>query len=49
VSGNQQTLDAADGGGGGGGIVNVDGTLSLDHTCVNGNSAQGGVGGGIAS
>jgi predicted outer membrane repeat protein len=49
VSGNQQTLDAADGGGGGGGIVNVDGTLSLDHTRVNGNDAQGGVGGGIAS
>lgn len=49
VSGNQQTLDAADGGGGGGGIVDVDGTLSLDHTRVNGNSAQGGVGGGIAT
>jgi hypothetical protein len=49
VSGNQQTLDAADGGGGGGGIVNVDATVSLDHSQVNGNTAQGGVGGGIAS
>jgi hypothetical protein len=49
VSGNQQTLDEADGGGGGGGIINVTGTLSLDHSQVNGNTAQGGVGGGIAS
>jgi hypothetical protein len=49
VSDNQQTVDASDGGGGGGGIVNVDGTVSLDHVQVNGNTAGGGVGGGIAS
>ncbi len=49
VSDNQQTLDAADGGGGGGGIINVDGTVALDHSQVNGNTAQGGVGGGIGS
>ena len=49
VSHNRQTLGASDGGGGGGGIVNVDGTVSLDHTRVNANTAQGGVGGGIAS
>src|SRR6266513_6011379 len=29
--------------------VNIDGTLSLDHSQVNGNTAQGGVGGGIAT
>jgi hypothetical protein len=49
VSENQQTLDANDGGLGGGGIGNVDGTLTLDHTRVYGNSAQGFVGGGIAN
>jgi hypothetical protein len=49
VSDNQQTLDGNDGGLGGGGILNVDGTAMLDHSQVNGNSAQGFVGGGIAS
>lgn len=49
VSGNQQTVAAEDGGGGGGGIINVDGTLALDHAQVNDNTAQGGVGGGIGS
>ena len=34
---------------GGGGIANVDGTLTLDHSQVNGNTAEGFVGGGIAS
>jgi hypothetical protein len=49
VSDNQQTLDGADGGLGGGGIANVDGTAKLEHSEVRGNSAQGFVGGGIAS
>ena len=49
VSGNQQTLGPSDDGGGGGGILNLDGTVSLDHVQVNDNTAQGGVGGGIAS
>jgi hypothetical protein len=49
VSDNQQTLDGNDGGLGGGGIANIDGTLTLDHSQVNGNSAQGFVGGGIAN
>jgi hypothetical protein len=49
VNGNQQTLGPSDDGGGGGGILNLDGTVSLDHSQVNRNTAQGGVGGGIAS
>jgi hypothetical protein len=49
VSDNQQTLDGNDGGFGGGGIFNLDATVSLDHSRVNGNTAQGFVGGGIAS
>lgn len=49
VSDNQQTLDGFDGGAGGGGIFNLDGTAMLDHTQVNGNTAQGFEGGGIAS
>jgi hypothetical protein len=52
VSHNQQTAPPSQdqsGGLGGGGIVNIDGTATLDHVRVNGNSAQGGVGGGIAS
>ncbi|HEY5694813.1 MAG TPA: hypothetical protein VI300_02805 [Solirubrobacter sp.] len=52
VSNNRQTQPPSQdqsGGLGGGGIANVDGTATLDHVRVNGNSAQGGVGGGIAS
>jgi predicted outer membrane repeat protein len=52
VSDNQQTQPPAqdqNGGLGGGGIANVDGTAALSHVRVNGNTAQGGVGGGIAS
>lgn len=52
VTGNQQTQPPSqdqNGGLGGGGIANVDGTATLSHVRVNGNSAQGGVGGGIAS
>jgi hypothetical protein len=49
VSDNQQTLDGNDGGFGGGGIFNLDATVSVDHSWVNGNTAQGFVGGGIAS
>jgi len=52
VSHNQQTQPPSQdesGGLGGGGIANVDGTAKLDHVRVNGNTAQGGVGGGIAS
>lgn len=52
VSGNHQTQPPSQdqsGGLGGGGIANVDGTARLDHVQVNGNTAQGGVGGGIAS
>jgi predicted outer membrane repeat protein len=52
VSDNHQTQPPSEdqsGGLGGGGIANVDGTAKLDHVQVNGNSAQGGVGGGIAS
>jgi hypothetical protein len=49
VSGNQQTLPASDSGLGGGGILNVVGVVTLDHSKVNGNTAQGFVGGGIAS
>ncbi len=52
VSDNAQTQAPSqdqNGGLGGGGIVNVDGTATLFRTRVNGNTAQGGVGGGIAS
>ena len=52
VSNNQQTQPPSqdqNGGLGGGGIANVDGTATLSHVAVNGNTAQGGVGGGIAS
>ena len=52
VSGNQQTLPPShdeNGGLGGGGILNMDGIATLDHSQVNGNTVQGGVGGGIAS
>jgi hypothetical protein len=52
VNGNQQTLEASEegeGGLGGGGILNLDGTAAIDHTEVNGNTAQGFAGGGIAS
>jgi hypothetical protein len=52
VSHNQQTQPPAqeqNGGLGGGGIANVDGIAKLDHVRVNANSAQGVVGGGIAS
>jgi len=52
VSDNHQTQPPSEddsGGLGGGGIANVDGTAKLDHVRVNGNTAQGGVGGGIAS
>jgi hypothetical protein len=52
VSGNQQTQGPSQdqtGGLGGGGIANVDGTARVYHSQVDGNSAQGGVGGGIAS
>jgi len=49
VTGNSQTESPAAGGLGGGGIVNVLGTVTLNSSQVNGNSAQGFVGGGIAS
>jgi hypothetical protein len=52
ISNNRQTLPASedeDGGLGGGGILNIDGTAMLDHSRVNGNDAEGFVGGGIAS
>jgi hypothetical protein len=49
VTDNQQTSDDPDVALGGGGILNVDGTAKLDHTQVTGNTAQGFVGGGIAS
>ena len=54
VNGNQQTEGPSEdpdqmGGLGGGGILNLDGSARLDHSLVDGNTAQGGVGGGIAS
>lgn len=49
VNDNQQPLDGNDGGIGGGGILNIDGTAQLDHSQVNGNDAEGFVGGGIAN
>jgi hypothetical protein len=50
VTGNQQTLGPQDPNAlGGGGIINVLGTVTLNTSQVNRNSAQGLVGGGIAS
>jgi hypothetical protein len=49
VNDNQQTSDDPDVALGGGGILNIDGTAKLDHTQVNGNTANGFVGGGIAN
>jgi hypothetical protein len=49
VNDNQQTSDDPDVALGGGGILNIDGTATLDHTQVNGNTAEGFVGGGIAN
>jgi predicted outer membrane repeat protein len=48
VNGNQQTADDETALGGGG-ILNVDGSVTLDHAQVNGNTAAGFVGGGIAN
>ena len=54
VSNNQQTLPpnpdpTMNGGVGGGGILNILGNVSLNQSQVNGNTAQGFVGGGIAN
>src|SRR5262249_60226073 len=49
VNDNHQTVAGADGGLGGGGIMNILGTATLNGSQVNGNDAQGFVGGGIAS
>jgi hypothetical protein len=51
VTDNQQTSPSTeeDGGLGGGGIVSILGTATLNHSRVNGNDAQGFVGGGIAT
>jgi predicted outer membrane repeat protein len=49
VNDNQQTSDNPDTALGGGGIVNIEGTAKLDRTQVNGNTARGFVGGGIAN
>jgi predicted outer membrane repeat protein len=49
VNDNQQTSDDPEVALGGGGIVNVDGSVTLDHAQVNGNTAEGFVGGGIAN
>src|SRR5207244_3584571 len=49
VSHNQETGGPDDNALGGGGIANVDGTVKVDHSQVNGNTAQGFVGGGIAT
>jgi hypothetical protein len=49
VSYNQQTAGPQDNGLGGGGIVNLLGTVTLNGSQANGNTAQGFVGGGIAS
>jgi hypothetical protein len=46
VSANQQTVAGEDGGVGGGGIVSILGTVTVNHSQVNGNDAQGFVGGG---
>jgi hypothetical protein len=49
VTGNTQTISAQDQGLGGGGIANVLGMVTLNSSQVSQNSAQGFVGGGIAS
>jgi hypothetical protein len=49
VSDNQQTVAGQDGGLGGGGILSLLGTATVNHSQVNGNNAEGFVGGGIAS
>ena len=49
VTGNSQTVGPQDNGLGGGGIVNLLGTLTLNSSAVNSNSAMGFVGGGIAN
>lgn len=49
VNDNRQTSNDPDAALGGGGIANVDGTVMLDHSQVDGNNAEGFVGGGIAS
>jgi len=49
VNDNQQTSDDPNVALGGGGILNVDGSVTLDHAQVNGNTAEGFVGGGIAN
>ena len=49
VTDNQQTLVRQDGGLGGGGIVNLLGTVTLNSSQANENTAQGFVGGGIAN
>ena len=49
VSHNQETGGPDDNALGGGGIANVDGTVKVDYSHVNGNTAQGFVGGGIAT
>jgi hypothetical protein len=46
---NQQTSSDPDTSLGGGGIANVDGTVTLDHSQANGNTAAGFIGGGIAN
>ena len=49
VTGNSQTVGPQDNGLGGGGIVNLLGTMTLNSSTVNANSAMGFVGGGIAN
>jgi hypothetical protein len=49
VSNNHQTAGPQDNGLGGGGIVNILGTVTLNRSQVNRNTAQGFVGGGIAN
>ncbi len=49
VTDNSQTVSAQDNGLGGGGIANILGTATLNASQVNGNTAQGFVGGGIAN
>ena len=49
VSNNQETGGPDDNALGGGRILNIDGTAKINHSQVNGNSAQGFVGGGIAT
>ena len=49
VTDNSQTVSAQDNGLGGGGIVNILGTVTVNLSQVTGNTAQGFVGGGIAT